>query len=161
MTLIGLATSTTLFLAGCTEGVPSTPKEPDTAPSFAGTVADQSYTVGEAIERLVLPVAAGGNGALSYTLDPAVPGLTFTPGTRTVTGTPTTAGSYRMTYRLADADKNGDGDSHTGSKGMIRTVETGKVNAPAAFRGPGVGTRTPTVQYDWMDHQGGARGCPF
>ena len=47
---------------------------------------------------------------------PAVPGLTFTPSTHTLTGTPTTAGSYRMTYRVADADENSadsDGDSRT------------------------------------------------
>ena len=113
--LIGLAAATALFLAGCTGGVPSPAKKPDTAPSFAGSVADQTYAVGEVIEPLALPVATGGNGALSYTLVPAVPGLTFTPSTRTLTGTPTTAGSYRMTYRVADADENSadsDGDSH-------------------------------------------------
>ena len=93
-----------------------TPESLDTAPSFAGTVADQTYTVGEAIEPLELPAATGGNGALSYTLEPAVPGLMFTPGTRTLSGTPTTAGSYRMTYRVADGDDNGaasDGDART------------------------------------------------
>ena len=83
--------------------------EGDTAPSFQGGVPGQRYTVGETIRPLVLPEAAGGNGALSYALTPAVPGLTFDPSTRTLTGTPTTAGTYEMTYRVTDAD--GDADS--------------------------------------------------
>ena len=83
----------------------------DTAPSFTGEVADQSYTVGDTIRPLVLPEAAGGNGALSYALTPAVPGLTFDGTTRTLTGTPTTAGTYQMSYRVTDAD--GDADSRS------------------------------------------------
>ena len=37
---------------------------PDTAPAFAVTVADQTYTEGEAISPLTLPEASGGNGTL-------------------------------------------------------------------------------------------------
>jgi len=40
-----------------------------------------------------------------------VPGLSFSATARRLTGTPTTAGSYDMTYRVADAD--GDTDSLT------------------------------------------------
>ena len=47
--------------------------EPDTAPSFVGTVVDQSYTAGEAITPLSLPAASGGNGTLSYSLAPRYP----------------------------------------------------------------------------------------
>ena len=116
MVLSALVAATALFLAGCSEVVSPPSEQPDTAPSFAESVADQTYTEGEAIEPLTLPAATGGNGALSYTLVPAVPGLTFTPSTRTLTGTPATAGSYRMTYRVVDADENraaSDGDSRT------------------------------------------------
>ena len=80
--------------------------EPDTAPSFTGTVADQSYTVGEAIAPLTLPAASGGEGPLSYSLRPPVPGLTFDPVTRVLSGTPTTAGTYDVEYRVEDADAN-------------------------------------------------------
>ncbi|MCY4630390.1 MAG: Ig domain-containing protein, partial [bacterium] len=76
----------------------------DTAPSFAGTVADQTYTVGEAISTLIFPAASGGNGVLSYSLTPSVLGLTFTPSARTLSGTPITAGTYAMTYRVVDSD---------------------------------------------------------
>ena len=117
----------------------------DTAPSFTGAATDQAYTVGEAIEPLELPAAKGGNGALSYTLEPAVPGLTFTPGTRTLSGTPTTAGSYRMTYRVADADDNGaasDGDAHT----FTITVQTPEsLDTAPSFAGT-VADQTYTVE---------------
>ena len=79
----------------------------DTQPSFgAQTVADQAYTVGEAIAELMLPAARGGDGTLTYSLRPAVPGLTFDPAARTLTGTPTAAaeGTHAMTYRVVDDD---------------------------------------------------------
>ena len=89
-----------LALVGCDEATP------DTAPAFTRPAPDQAYTVGEAISPLLLPEAVGGNGALSYELRPAVPGLTFDPAARTLRGTPGTAGTYAMTYRVSDADDN-------------------------------------------------------
>ena len=89
---------------------------PDTAPAFKRAVSDQSYTVGEAISPLVLPEALGGNGPLSYELRPAVPGLTFDPAARTLSGTPTTADTHQMTYTVSDADGNNaasDADTRT------------------------------------------------
>ena len=63
--------------------------------------------MGEAIAALILPQAQGGNGELSYTLEPAVPGLRFDPGTRVLAGTPSLAGSYYgMSYRAEDGDGN-------------------------------------------------------
>ena len=82
------------------------PEPPDTAPAFADTVDDQTYTEGEAVSPLTLPEASGGNGTLSYSLTPSVPGLTFTAATRALSGTPTAAGTYNMTYRAADGDAN-------------------------------------------------------
>ena len=78
----------------------------DTQPSFAGTnePGDQTYTVGTAIEALTLPTASGGDGTLTYSLTSSVPGLSFDAATRQLTGTPTTAGSYIMTYSVADED---------------------------------------------------------
>ncbi|MCY4377332.1 MAG: hypothetical protein OXC31_26535 [Spirochaetaceae bacterium] len=76
----------------------------DTAPSYGGaTIADQRYFVGVA-ERLVLPAASGGNGAVVYALTPAVPGLSFDTGARTLSGTPTAADSYAMIYTATDED---------------------------------------------------------
>ena len=87
----------------------------DTSPSFAAGAGpgDQTYTVGTAISALTLPEASGGDGPLTYSLTPAVPGLSFnaTASVRRLTGTPSTAGTYDMTYRVRDAD--GDTDSIT------------------------------------------------
>ncbi len=86
---------------------------PDTQPSFAvgSGPGNQSFTVNTAISALTLPEASGGNGALTYSLTPAIPGLNFNPTTRRLTGTPTSAGTHSMTYTVTDAD--GDSDSLT------------------------------------------------
>ena len=114
--LMTVATVTVLLqLAACDElsppeeparEVPTEPAPPDTAPNFGGTVADQNYTVGDEIKPLTLPAASGGNGSLSYSLTPTVPGLLFVQTTRTLSGTPTSSGSYVMTYRSVDGDDN-------------------------------------------------------
>ncbi len=84
---------------------------PDTQPSFAvgSGPGNQSFTVDTAISALTLPEASGGNGALTYSLTPAIPGLNFNPTTRRLTGTPTSEGTHSMTYTVTDAD--GDSDS--------------------------------------------------
>ena len=95
---------------------------PDSSPDFDPDVGqgDQSYTQDTAITPLLLPAASGGNGELDYSLSPAVPGLTFDPATRRLTGTPTAAGTHAMTYEVTDAD----GDSDTLSFGIVvRTSE--------------------------------------
>ena len=79
-------------------------------PSFATVTApgDQSYTVGTAIDTLTLPEAGGGDGSLTYELAPEVPGLNFDPATRQLTGTPTAAVTYDMTYTVTDEDGDTD-----------------------------------------------------
>ena len=64
---------------------------------------NQNYTLDTAITDLQLPAATGGTAPLTYTLT-SVPGLTFTPGTRTLSGTPSTAGTTTLTYAVSDAN---------------------------------------------------------
>ncbi|MYD98629.1 MAG: hypothetical protein F4X98_14770, partial [Gammaproteobacteria bacterium] len=89
----------------------------DTAPDFGtATAANQDYVVNSAITNLVLPQATGGNGALTYTLTPALPaGLTFNASTRTLSGTPTASkAATTYTYKVTDADSNtADSDADT------------------------------------------------
>ena len=89
--------------------------EVDRFPSFRGVSGpgDQTYTVGTAIDALTLPEASGGNGTLAYSLSPNVPGLTFSATARQLTGTPSTAGTYAMTYTVADEDDDTDTLSFT------------------------------------------------
>ena len=80
-------------------------------PSFAGAQGpgDKAYTEGTPIAAFTLPAASGGDGTLTYGLRPTVPGLRFDLNTRRLSGTPTSAGTYDMTYTATDAD--GDSDS--------------------------------------------------
>ena len=88
----------------------TSPPPADTSPSFAGATGpgDRSYTAGAAIDALTLPAATGGDGTLTYTLTPSVPGLSFDPSTRRLTGTPSGAGAHDMTYTVTDADGDTD-----------------------------------------------------
>ena len=111
---------------------------PDREPVRSGTVSDQTYSVGVAISELTLPSATGGVGTLTYHLTPAVSGLSFTPGTRTLAGTPTTAGTYHMTYTVTDANSNTDMDEFT-----ITVEAAGTATAPdLVVESPSVGSGT-------------------
>ena len=93
----------------------------DQRPRFGSTrVSDQSFTVGKAIAPLTLPEASGGDGTLTYSLVPEVPGLTFSAPTRMLSGTPSSVGSYAMTYTAADVD----GDTDTLSFSVSVTTES-------------------------------------
>ena len=87
----------------------------DTQPGFASGSGpgNQSYTAGTAIDTLTLPAASGGDGMLTYSLSPSVPGLSFNGTARQLTGTPTAAGSYAMTYTATDEDGDTDTLSFT------------------------------------------------
>ena len=86
----------------------TTPKvEPDTKPSFGtkNIPAIQPLPVRVALSIPVqLPEASGGEGDLTYTLVPIPPGLSFDPTSRVVSGEPTQAGVFSMTYTAADED---------------------------------------------------------
>ena len=72
---------------------------------------DQGYTLDTEITDLELPEATGGTEPLTYTLTgpngtdlSEVPGLAFTAGTRTLSGTPSAAGITVLTYTVTDAN---------------------------------------------------------
>ena len=91
-----LAALATLALIGCPASTPIN------LPVFSDEVRDLNFQAGQTIRPVELPPATGGNGTLSYSLRPEVPGLTFDRLSRTLSGTPTTAGSYSMTYEARD-----------------------------------------------------------
>ena len=84
----------------------------DPLPSFAAGSGpdDLTFTAGMAVSALTLPAAGGGDGPRTYSLSPAVPGLIFnaTANVRELTGTPTVAGTYDMTYTVRDVNGNTD-----------------------------------------------------
>ncbi|MDE0480855.1 MAG: putative Ig domain-containing protein [Gammaproteobacteria bacterium] len=105
VTAISLPVSGAVF-AAMPPAVLSTVKSSDTTPMVeeGGAPENQTFNEGTPIAPLQLPEATGGNGELVYTLAPEVPGLVFDPATRQLTGTPTTAGEYAMTYMATDED---------------------------------------------------------
>ena len=129
MLLVHVTLIVAFVMAGCKGATPIS----DTAPSFSDTVADQSYTVGAAITPLTLPSASGGNGSLTYSLQPTppAPGLTFDMGTRTLSGTPTAAGIYDVGYRVQDDDSNTD-DSDADTLTFTITVQDPVAEADTA-----------------------------
>ncbi len=97
---VSAAVATMVFLAGC-------PRAVKTPISFAAgdlTLTLPAMVKGTAISAVVLPEASGGEGAFTYALAPEVPGLTFDPETRQLSGTPTAAGSYPLRYTATDED---------------------------------------------------------
>ena len=132
----GCAITNGTVTAGTVVGRAAGAGEVDRFPTFRTATApgEQSYTVGEAIDTLTLPEASGGNGELTYGLSPEVPGVSFNAATRQLTGTPSTAGSYAMTYTVTDEDGDTDtlgfsitvsaGESTEGSLGVCRVGMT-------------------------------------
>ena len=117
-------------IAGSTEAPMNPPTGGDSMPAFAADASpgDQSYTLGTAIATLTLPEASGGDGTLVYSLSPVVPGLTFNPATRQLSGTPTTVGTHAMTYSVVDED--GDAARLSFSINVQMTPSTGGGSAP-------------------------------
>ena len=121
LTLTGVAAGTATVTVTASDGTDSASDpfavtvEADTQPSFASDIADRTYTRGAAITTLTLPLASGGNGALSYSLTPAPPaGLVFDPVARTLSGTPTAAqAATAYAYTAVDADEDAAGQSFT------------------------------------------------
>ena len=114
----GVTTVTTLTFTlvvgdGTADSLPSTVTvtvSPDTAPVFDETIDNQNYTVGVGIDELALPTASGGNGALIYTLTPALPnGLEFDDQALEISGRPELAqAATEYTYTVSDSDFNVD-----------------------------------------------------
>ena len=88
--VIALAVSIPIALVACDLFAPS-------VLTFDETVRNQTYSVRLPIIGLTLPSATG-RPTIEYSLEPEVPGLRFDPRTRVLSGTPTTAGVYAMTY---------------------------------------------------------------
>ena len=84
------------------------PTKTNLAPAFdtGAAIADLSYAQGARIAPLTLPAATGGDGALSYALQPALPqGMRFDKTTRVLSGTPAEQMKVaRYTYTVTDAD---------------------------------------------------------
>ena len=94
-----LAALAALALVGCPASTPIN------LPVFSYEIRDLSFQAGQTIRPVELPPASGGSGTLTYSLRPEVPGLTFDRQSRTLSGAPTSAGTYSMTYEARDQNR--------------------------------------------------------
>ena len=82
------------------------PPSTDPTTPTADAVADQEYTVGTAIDSLVLPEASGGTAPLTYSLSALPAGLSFDAASRRLSGTPTAATDGAViVYTVVDGDR--------------------------------------------------------
>jgi hypothetical protein len=81
----------------------------DVEPTFGtATVAGQTWTLNADIGAIALPEATGGNGALTYKVEPALPpGVAFDAGTRALSGAPTYP-QPETAYTYTATDQDGD-----------------------------------------------------
>ena len=111
------------------DGTQQTPVDP-TRPTFAAddAIADQTYSVGTALDPLVLPEARGGAAPLMYSVSTLPAGLSFDAATRTLSGTPTaeTNGAVTIIYTVIDNDRAASVQIFT------ITVEEGEMPTPVA-----------------------------
>jgi low density lipoprotein receptor-related protein 5/6 len=112
------AAVTMITLGGCGKAA-----TPDTSPTFGNNTVPAAFQnavlpVLIQIPRITLPEASGGDGELSYSLT-SVPGLSFDPETRVISGMPNTVGSYEISYKATDED--GDAATLTADIVVIHT----------------------------------------
>ena len=86
-------------------------EEEDTEPSLPSII-DKTYEVGENV-NLLLPAASGGNPPLTYSVSGLPSTLRFSSSTRRITGTPSQADEYTVTYRVRDDDRDTDSETFT------------------------------------------------
>ena len=106
-------------------------------PSYTATTG-QPFTA-------TLPAATGGAPPHAYSVSNLPPGLSFASSTRTISGTPTAAGSHTATYSVADAIG--------GSKGSRRrtfaiVVVAPKAPAPTGLRATVTSTSSLTLSWN-------------
>ena len=110
----------------------------DTAPAFVAGAAIGAATFYQDtdITPLTLPRATGGEGAITYALTPAIPGMFFDTVTGVLSGAPTTeAAATTYTYTAGDTDGSAPGTDES-SLTISITVLANTIPEFSVLRGP-------------------------
>ena len=102
------AMTVVMVMAGCTQAA-MTSKDLSFGTERLMVAVVPTLTAGTPMADVTLPEAKGGSDEVTYSVTPMVPGLSFDPATRVLSGTPTTPGTFRVTY----AAKAAGGDEAT------------------------------------------------
>lgn len=97
-----------MVMVGCTQAT-MTSKDLSFGTEGLMVAVVPTLTAGTPMADVTLPEAKGGSDEITYSVTPMVPGLSFDPATRVLGGTPTTPGTFRVTY----AAKAAGGDEAT------------------------------------------------
>jgi hypothetical protein len=97
MPMVFVAVAAVMVLAACTEAT-KTSKGLGFGTEGLMVAVVPTLTAGTPMAAVTLPEADGGSGTVTYSVTPMVPGLSFDPATRVLSGTPTVAGGYPLTY---------------------------------------------------------------
>ena len=123
-------------------------------PTLGANPGPQRFALNAAIQPLVLPAATGGDTGpfpYFYAVDGLPAGLTFDAATRTVSGTPTALGTYRITYTAEDADHTASADR---SPDTVDSSDTAKLTFPIQIGNqPGI-ERVRIVSKPQLDSDG-------
>ncbi len=86
----------------------------DAQPTFGAAAVDgQTWALNTDVGGIQLPAATGGNGGLTYSIEPSLPpGVSFDAGARTLNGAPTIA-FPETTYTYTARDRDGDATALT------------------------------------------------
>ena len=116
----------------------------DQTPTFALQVFVVNGTVGQALST-TLPAASGGDGGLTYTLSRQIPGLSLSRGLHTLSGTPTNAQNFIVSYIVTDED----GDR--GSMALnVRIAPDPDADSSPAFASASLALRTTAGPGHWL-----------
>ncbi|WP_460673808.1 family 78 glycoside hydrolase catalytic domain, partial [Larkinella ripae] len=120
----GTATATAVF------SLTVNPAPVTNAPPTTPTVASLTATMGQAFTTTLPVFTDSDNEPLTYSLAGSVPGLGFNSGNRVLSGTPTQAGSYTLTYSASD------GKASTSTTVSVQVVNPPAVNQPPVAPNP-------------------------
>ena len=100
----------------------------DTVPQFLGTLGTLSALQDINVIPFQIPVATG-NDPFTYSVTNLPTGMTFNPSSRFVSGAPTQAGTYTVTYSVED----GDGDTNSATFTVVVSPTTRTYSTPGSY----------------------------
>jgi YD repeat-containing protein len=115
---------------------------PTVTPVFSGGMANQTGMATVAMTSYTAPAATDANGAsISYSASGMPSGVSFNASTRVFSGTPSTAGTYTITYKAT---------ASTGTVASATFTITVSAASPPTYNSGSIGTISLTADENWF-----------